>query len=239
MARAERAIPARGTCHRQEHAGLPDATFTDDYRPIVHRILEARHEDAVQELFAHCGVDFRTSLDELIECGASLERHQCADALLCEGARRLDDLFDGLGFLRGALAPQERTSTHSRERAPDVRLEDDDDDHGEVRKYRVENRRDGDETDPTRQEIADEYEAEANRHLHRTRASKNDERPINEDGYEANVEAIMKHRERRPLEEANERVAHVGEHAGEHLDHDASPRRELRALATATTCLIT
>src|SRR5690606_3182006 len=91
----------------QEGPRLPGPAVADDERPVMHGVLEARDEDRVEQLFRDVRVEEGPRLDELVEGRLALEDDEGADALLREGARRLDHLLDDRRLLCRALALEE------------------------------------------------------------------------------------------------------------------------------------
>lgn len=128
MPRAELLADERVFRQRQVAGRSHDLRAADDDRPVVKRRIRREHVD--EQLRADARLHLDAGFDQLVQSGMPLEDDQRADAPLGHVLDGLDQLHDALVHLVAVerrrtgeqLAPAELL-----QRAPQLRLEDDDD----------------------------------------------------------------------------------------------------------------
>ena len=189
MTRAEIAADARVHRERQEARSGRDAIALNDHGAVVQR--RAWLKDARQQVVGDHRVERDAALDVVAKADLPLEDDDGAGAARGEVGRGGHQLLDRFIRVLGALeVAEERRAAEVRERTPDVGLEqhDDREDHvgGEVSNDPV----DGLELQPLREEIEQQDEAGAERHLRRARAADQQQQLVHENRDDADVQRV-------------------------------------------------
>src|SRR5690606_7119527 len=128
--RAEALIDDAPLGHGEEHARLGDAQIADDHRAVVELVAGLGREQGDQQLPRDLRVDVVALVvaHELVEVRVLFEGDDGADAVARQLAGGLDDLVDDPRLLSARQTAEPGPAAHALQRAPDVTLEDDDDD---------------------------------------------------------------------------------------------------------------
>jgi len=129
--RAQLPSRVRRARQREEAAGRPGPVTLDDDGAVVERRL--RQEDRLEQIRRHDRIERHAELDVVAKAARALEHDQGADAAAGQRVRRLHELLDDVGTLGGARAAEgepEPALADSRQRPPQLGLEEHDERDG-------------------------------------------------------------------------------------------------------------
>jgi hypothetical protein len=173
---------------RQRAPRRDDLIALDDDRPVVER--REGSEDRDQKRRDDGRVEDDSGLIVVREPRGPLEDHQGTDPLLSHGLSGRDDGVDRLLLLELHEGPQEAALTDLPEQTSDVVLEEDDEDDGpdalEARHDPVQRV----ELEPAGDEADDHDHEEANQHLHRATAAKEQQEVVRHEGDDRDVDDV-------------------------------------------------
>src|SRR5436190_1132779 len=174
---------------RQEAAGRGDAPLLDDEGAVVDR--RAGHEDARHQLLGDLRVEARADLDVLVQPDLVLQHDEGPDPAGGHGSHALHQLLDRLALRDAVGGGEERARAHLRERAPDVVLEDDEDEDERPAEQVLEEHVDGVDLEPPGGEVDAVEHPEPDQHGHRTRAPDEVDPRVDDDGEEQDVDRVL------------------------------------------------